>query len=138
MVALVIAALAMAGISASISQMADAAITMQQRTYANWIGMNRITEMRLTNTVPEVSETSGELTYANQEWTWTATVSETGVENLFRVDVAVALAESGEQVRTVTGFIGEPVRPGIANAAWSNAGVAPGDDDEPVPDGDTQ
>lgn len=129
MVALVIAALAMAGISASISQMADAAITMQQRTYASWIGMNQVTQMRLANVIPEVAESNGEVTYANQDWLWTATVSETGVENLFRVDVAVSLAASGERIRTVTGFIGEPVQPGLANAAWNSAGANPGDGD---------
>ncbi len=135
MVALVIVALSLGAITASVSQMADAAITMQQRTWANWIAHNQITEMRLANVVPDVTETEGEVSYAGQEWLWTAVVSETGVENLFRVDVTVSLAVNGDPVRTVTGFIGEPVQPGLANAAWSSFGV-PGDDGEGEDEGD--
>lgn len=119
MVALAIAALSLAAVAAATSQMADAAISMQQRTYASWIAQNQITEMRLANVVPDVSESDGDVTFAGLEWRWTATVSETGVENLYRVDVEVALADSGDVIRTVTGFIGEPVPPGIGNATWN-------------------
>ncbi len=140
MVALVIVALSLGAIMAAISQMADAATTMRQRTYANWIGHNKITELRLANVVPEVSESDGEETFAGRDWLWTASVSETGVENLFRVDVVVSLAASGAVIRTVTGFIGEPVQPGIANAAWNNLGGAiggiDGDEEPEVDSGD--
>ncbi|MDZ7643651.1 MAG: type II secretion system minor pseudopilin GspI [Woeseiaceae bacterium] len=119
MVALAIAALSLASVMAAVSQMVDAANAMRERTYASWIAQNKIAEMRLANVIPEITETDGEVRYAGQAWTWTATVSETGVENLFRVDVAVGLAETGASVRSVTGFIGEPVAPGLANAAWA-------------------
>ncbi len=130
MVALVIVALALGAVSASISQMADAAIAMQQRTYASWIGHNKIAELRLANVVPEVSETDGDIVYAGEEWLWTATVSETGVENLFRLDVSVSLAANGDHIRTTTGFIGEPVQPGIANAAWGDTRLRDEPDDD--------
>jgi len=127
MVALVIVALSLGAITAAVGQMADAAISMQRRTYASWIGLNRITEMRLANVVPEVEESDGEVSYAGQEWLWTATVSETGVENLYRVDVAVSLAATGDVIRTVTGFSGEPVPPGLANAAPGTEGDEDGE-----------
>lgn len=133
MVSLVIVALSLGAVTAAVSQMADAGFSMQQRTYASWIAQNKVAEMRLANVVPDVAETNGEVTFANQDWRWSAKVSETEVENLFRVDVAVSLATSGETVRTVTGFIGEPVRPGIGNSAWSGAAELPGDADD---DGD--
>jgi general secretion pathway protein I len=119
MVALAIAALSLAAVAASVSQMIDAGSTMQERTYASWIAQNKIAEMRLANTVPEVSETSGEIEYAGLEWGWRATVSETGVEDLFRVDVAISYAGSDDVLRTVSGFIGEPGIPGESNRAWS-------------------
>ena len=138
MVALVIVALSLTTVSAAISQMADAAISMQQRTYASWIAQNKIAEMRLANVIPEVSETEGDIVYAGREWLWTATVSETGVENLFRVDVSVLLADSGAHVRTVSGFIGEPVTPGIANAAWNSVRLAEDPNADADGTGDTQ
>jgi len=126
MVAMAIAALGLAAVAASVSQMVDAGVAMQQRTYASWIAHNKIAELRLANVIPDVSESSGDTTYANREWTWRATVSETGVENLFRVDVQVGLADGDENIRTVTGFIGEPGLPGQANLVWINNSLAIG------------
>ena len=125
-IALAIAAVSLAAVTAAISQMVDAANGVQERTYASWIAQNRIAEMRLANVVPEVDTTRGELTYAGLDWEWRATVSETGVENLYRVDIDVGRAGSDVYVRTVSGFIGEPVVPGDANVAWSQASGAVG------------
>jgi general secretion pathway protein I len=128
MVALSIAALGLAAVTASVSQMVDAATSMQERSYANWIALNKIAELRLANVVPEVSSTSGQIEYAGIEWQWRATISETGVENLFRVDVVVSGIGEEETFRTVTGFIGEPGIPGQSNIAWtSNSPSAGGD-----------
>lgn len=121
MVALVIVSLALAGVAASMGQMIDTANTMRDRTFASWIAQNQIAEMRLAGVIPEVGESSDEVDYANTTWVWTANVSETGVENLLRVEVSVSYAGSDDRIRQVTGFIGEPVPPGQSNLAW-NAG----------------
>lgn len=127
MVALIIAALGLAAAMASISQMVDAGITLRERTYASWIAENRITEMRLQNVIPEVDDSSGEVEFADLEWRWEATVSETGVENFFRVDVDVFIAGSDDSIVRRTGFIGEPIIPGESNRAWSTGGQAIGE-----------
>lgn len=121
MVALVIVSLALAGIAASMGQMIDTANTMRDRTFASWIAQNQIAEMRLAGVIPEVGESSDEVEFANTTWVWTADVSETGVENLLKVEVSVSYAGSDDRIRQVTGFIGEPVPPGQSNLAW-NAG----------------
>ena len=120
MVALVIISLALAGVAGSMGQMIDTANTMRDRTYASWIAQNKITEMRLSSALPEVGESSGEEDYANTTWAWTADVSETGIENLMKVDVAVSYPGVDETVRLVTGFIGEPVAPGQSNQIWNS------------------
>jgi len=126
MVALAIVALALTAIAASMNQMIDAATTMRDRTYASWIAQNKITEFRLAGTMPKVSTTSGELDYGNASWSWRAVVSETGIENFMRVDVSVSYADSDYVVRTVTGFVGAPVAPGVANRQWlSSARTGP-------------
>lgn len=127
-VALAIVALALAAVVAGISQMVDAANGMKERTYAAWIAHNRIAELRLQNVVPEVSESSGEITYAGRDWSWEAVVSETGVENLFRVEVTVFAAGSSTGIRTVTGFVGEPTAPGQSNFSWMSGSQATGQD----------
>lgn len=121
MVALTIVAFSLTAIAASMNQMIDAANAMRERTYASWIAQNKITELRLANVVPEVSTTSGEVEFANSEWSWEAVVSETGVENFYRVEVSISHAGSDYTVRTVTGFIGEPLPIGSANRIWSRS-----------------
>lgn len=118
MVALAIIAFSLTTLSAGMGQMIDTSNAMRERTLASWIAQNKIAEMRLSNVVPETRETSGEVDYANAEWTWRAAVSETGVENLFRADVSVFHAGSEDRIIVVTGFIGEPVIPGQSNRSW--------------------
>ena len=68
MVALTIVALSLTAVTASISQMIDAAEAMRNRTYASWIAQNRITELRLAVDSPEVGTSNGEVQYANTDW----------------------------------------------------------------------
>jgi general secretion pathway protein I len=119
LVALAIVSFALSAIASTMVQMLNAANTMRDRTYASWIAHNKITEMRLTNVVPEPSTSSGEVEYAGYDWVWRAVVSETGVENLFRVDVSISFPGQDPLMRPVTGFIGEPVPPGQSNRSWS-------------------
>lgn len=119
MVALAIVAFSLTAIAASMNQMIDAANSMRERTYASWIAQNKITELRMANTKPETSTTSGEVTYANSDWEWRAVVAETGVENFYRINVSVSHAGSEYIVRTVTGFVGEPGAVGRANQIWN-------------------
>ena len=55
-----------------------------------------------------------------------AVVSETGVENLYRVDVSISFPGADPIMRPVTGFIGEPVPPGQSNRSWSRGPESPG------------
>ena len=120
MVALVIISLSLAGVAGSMGQMIDTANTMRDRTYASWIAQNKITEMRVSGIVPEVGESSGDVDYANTIWVWSADVSETGIENLFKVEVSVSFPGDELPVRKVTGFIGEPIAPGQSNQIWNS------------------
>ncbi|MCH7636711.1 MAG: type II secretion system minor pseudopilin GspI [Proteobacteria bacterium] len=119
MIALVIVGLTLLAMAGKMGSMLNAANTMRNYTYASWIAHNKITEMRLANVIPEVSSSSGEVRYAGVDWAWRAVVSETGVENLYRVDVSISFPGADPIMRPVTGFIGEPVPPGQSNRSWS-------------------
>jgi len=121
LIALMVISISLVAIAGEMISMLNAANTMQERTYASWIAHNKVTEMRLANVVPEVSTSSGELEYANREWAWRAVVSETGVENLFRVDVTISYPGGDPIMRPITGFIGEPVPPGQSNRSWNRS-----------------
>lgn len=119
MVALAIIALSLTAVAAKMGRMIDTSNSMRERTYASWIAQNKIAELRLANVIPDVTATSGEVDYANTVFRWRAVVSESGIENLFRVDVAVSYEDDDAVIRTVTGFIGEPVIPGQSNRSWN-------------------
>ena len=119
MVALSIVALALASAAISMSQMIGAANTLRDRTYASWIAQNKIAEIRLAGVLPEVDATSGEVDFANATWAWRAVMSETGVENLLRIDVTVSWPGEDAFIRQVSGFVGEPIPPGAGSQAWA-------------------
>ena len=118
LVSVAIVGLALTAIVASVGQMIDSGNAMRERTYASWIAQNRITELRVGTTLPETGNSNGTVEYANADWTWRTVVSETGVENLLRIDVSVSLAGETSPLRTVTGFIGPPAPAGQANQLW--------------------
>jgi len=118
MVALTIVSLSLIFVATSMSQMVFEAQTMRNRTYASWIAQNRIAELRLAPATPDVGASNGEVQFASTDWSWRAVVSETGVEDLFRIDVSVSFAGSDDNIRTVTGFVGPPGSPGGANQPY--------------------
>ena len=127
MIALIVVGLTLLAMAGKMGRMLNAANTMRDYTFASWIAHNKITEMRLANVVPEVSSSSGEVEYAGVEWAWRAVVSETEVENLYRVDVTISYPGSDPIMRPVTGFIGEPVSPGQSNRSWSRGPESSGE-----------
>lgn len=134
MVALLIVASALAAMGTTMVRAIGDAGAMRDRTYASWIAQNKIVEMRAAGVVPKTGSTNGEVEYASSDWAWRATVNETGIDGLLRVDVEVSHPGDDSPIRTVTGFIGEPVQPGSANRAWLSGGgrpgAEPGDDDD--------
>lgn len=118
LVAVSIVGLSLAAVVATMGQMIDSGNAMRERTYAAWIAQNRITEIRVRPVLPEVGNSTGTVEYANTEWTWRAVIAETGVTDLYRIDVSVSLADDGDPIRTVTGFVGPPAPIGEANGRW--------------------
>ena len=109
--ALVIVALGMLGVIQAVTQAARNGTYLREKTLAHWIAMNVITERRLLATPPDVAESSDNVEFAGQRWRWTMTVTQTEVESLRRMDVAVRPADrpDGEALATVTGFYGTAI-----------------------------
>ena len=127
MVSLVVISLSLTAAAVSLGQVISSTNSMRDRTYASWIGQNRLAELRLSGELPDTGLTNGEVQYAGVDWRWETSVSETGVDNLLRVDVSVTAPDREDPAWTVTGFIGEPVIPGQANRSWASNDRNPGD-----------
>lgn len=138
--ALVIVALGMLGVIEAVTQTARNGTYLRDKTLAHWIAMNLITEQRLRSSPPEVTKSSDEVEFAGQRWRWTMVVTQTQVDSLRRMDVAVRRAEAPEDssLTTVTGFYGTAIgAAGGGTVDWlGTQSGGPSDDDDGDGDGD--
>ena len=81
---------------------------LRDRSFAEWVADNRITEVRISGDMPSVDETEGEVEFAGRQWHWLTKVSQTQVKGLRRIDVSVRRDEDPEDSSLVTlsGFVG--------------------------------
>jgi general secretion pathway protein I len=134
--ALVIVALGMLGVIEAVTQTARNGTYLREKTLAHWIALNVITEKRLQQEPPPVTESSGDVEFAGQRWRWTMQVTQTQVASLRRMDVSVRAAEAPDSsaLDTVTGFYGSAIgAAGGGRLDWSGAdrvGSAGGGNDD--------
>ena len=81
---------------------------LRDRSFAEWIADNRLTEIRTSGDMPSVDETAGEVEFAGRQWHWLTKVSQTQVQGLRRIDVSVRRDEDPENssIVTLSGFVG--------------------------------
>ena len=135
--ALVIVALGMLGAITAVNMATRNGTYLREKTLAHWIGMNVITERRLAQSPPEVTESNGDVESAGERWRWNMKVTQTAVETLRRMDVSVRLASApeGTSLATVTGFYGTATgAAGAVSLDWSGASTAGDAEGEPEED----
>ena len=127
MIALAIVSLGMMAVNAQLNRYVVSAIYIEQKTLASWIASNVLTELSVAPEWPPLGETEGEVEFAQRQWIWRAGVSETPVENLRRVDVAVFLDDNPEiQIHSMSGFLEPPPPRGFVPLRWLSGGMGVG------------
>ena len=108
-VALAIVAIGMLAVFKTIGDTVNNVDELRDRSLAEWIADNRITEVRVSGEMPSVEETAGEVDYAGRKWHWVTKVSQTQVKGLRRIDVSVRrdTDPDGSIIVTLAGFIGQ-------------------------------
>ncbi len=108
-VALAIVAVGMLAVFKTIGDTVNNVDELRDRSFAEWIADNRITEMRVSGEMPSVEETAGEVDFAGRKWHWVTKVSQTQVKGLRRIDVSVRRDSDpeGSSIATLAGFIGK-------------------------------
>jgi general secretion pathway protein I len=148
MVALAIITLGLMAVFNGIIQISDQSTHLRERAFAHWVAMNEITRLRVAGAMPDVSEFDGDVEFANASYRWAATVSETGVEDLRRIDLNVSYVDTPDDIiATTVGFVAPRAPPVPGGGSWSGGGDAGGrgdrddgrddeDDNDPDPDQD--
>ena len=127
MVALAIITLGLMAVFNGIIQISDQTTHLRERAFAHWVAMNEITRLRVAGAMPDVSEFDGDVEFANASYRWAATVSETGVEDLRRIDLNVSYVDTPEDViATTVGFVAPRAPPVPGGGSWSGGGSADG------------
>ena len=105
MVAVAVLAIAMGALLAGMAQYTSAASRLRERTFAEMVAHNRLTEIQLDREWPDVGRSDGDVELANIEWRWFVEVKETQDDNLRRVDVRVQARDREENLATLSAFL---------------------------------
>lgn len=107
-IALTIIAVALAAVISAASATVYNAAGLQERTFAHWVAMNKLTEMQVMGEFPAPRKTSGSTLMVEHEWFWKMEVVETADENVRKVEIAVRTNENDENSLVhLTGFVGK-------------------------------
>lgn len=150
LVALAIVAIGLTALFAATSQTVRASAYLREKTLAQWIALNRITEARLEGNPPADKDMSGDVEYAGETWRWELKTIQTPVKGIVRLEARAALADAAEDSWPgfATGFMGNAIAPpGTPPLNWlgettstSAPGKAPPGSAPPVepPPGDSE
>jgi len=141
-IALFVVALGIGALLAALVSSADSLGRLRDKSLAEWIALNRISEVRLSGRKPTAGITTGSIEYGGRPWSWQQIISDPGMAGMLRIDVQVAPSTGGTApsgtaanaeaarrafpaVATAYGFIGTSVSPptGI-DPDWSLAAAA--------------
>ena len=79
---------------------------LMETTFAQWIALNRLAELKLENSWPNTGKSNGKVEFADVQWYWLQEVIKTPEEDFRRVDISVykLKIKNNEPVATVTSF----------------------------------
>lgn len=112
LIALAILAISMVAVIGTAGHSTLLSSQLRDDTFADWVGMNELTSLRLNAEWPSGDSLNGDADMAGEKWHWKATISKTEDPDLLRIDVDVSSSlKPDDVVTTVTGFMGRPQAP---------------------------
>jgi general secretion pathway protein I len=115
LVALIIVAFGAGALMSTLTSSADTVGHLRDKTFAEWIALNQISELRLEVSRPSAGEAGGDLEYAGQRWRWHRVVTDQGIADILRIEMTVSRLPAGDKeepaLATAWGFIGRAVAP---------------------------
>jgi general secretion pathway protein I len=109
-VALAVLAVAMGALISGMGRYADSAAVLREKTVALWVAHNRLTELGLEPSWPEIGKSDGDVEMAGAEWRWNVTVAETPDPRVRRVDIVVRVKGAEVDSVALSSFLSERAR----------------------------
>jgi general secretion pathway protein I len=93
LVALAIVVVGMAAVMGALTSSASTAAYLRDRTFAQWVALNQIANLRLSGQKPPTGNSDGDTDFAGRSWHWHQEVVTTELPGVERIDVSVRLAD---------------------------------------------
>ena len=129
LIALAIVAMSVGALLGTITSSASNIIYLKDKTLAEWVALNRLTEVRIDQQMPGKGKRSGNTVMAGMRWEWQEEVVELPVvKGLFRIEVrARATGEVVDDSRAVDKPTAQALSPSTSSgdskdsAAWTTS-----------------
>ena len=87
LVALAIVAMSVGALLGTVTSSASNVIYLKDKTLAEWVALNRLTEARIDRNMPDKGKRTGNTVMAGMRWEWEEEVVELPIKGMFRIDV---------------------------------------------------
>ena len=128
LVALMIVAMGLAALMTAVSGTARTSGYLRDKTVAQWMALNRLSEVRLNLNKFGQNTDTGELNFANRTWHYDTRYFDTSIATMKRVVVRVYAGDAktkGNPLAESTGFLGSALAvPGSSNVDWTTGSTA--------------
>jgi general secretion pathway protein I len=114
LVALMIVAMGLAALMIAVSGTARTSGYLRDKTLAQWMALNRLSEVRLNLTKFGQNTDTGEINFANRSWHYDTRYFDTSIATMKRVVVRVYAGDAktkSNPLAEATGFLGTSVSP---------------------------
>jgi general secretion pathway protein I len=110
LVALAVVTIALAATIRAVGIQVDQTTYVRDKTFAQWVGLNRIAELRALAVWPDVGETTDEEEMGGRVWYWRETIAQLSDEDLRQVEIEVSTEKGfdADPLITVTGYLLNP------------------------------
>jgi general secretion pathway protein I len=123
LVALMVVAMGLAALMVAVSGTARTSGYLRDKTLAQWMALNRLSEVRLNLNKFGQNTDTGELRFANRTWHYDTRYYDTSIATMKRVVVRVYAGDAktkGNPLAESTGFLGSSLStPGLSNVDWT-------------------
>ncbi len=87
LVALAIVAMSVGALLGTLTSAASNISYLREKTLAEWVALNRLTEIRIAGLMPDKGKRSGNAVMGGMRWQWEQDVVELPIKGMWRVDV---------------------------------------------------
>jgi general secretion pathway protein I len=118
LIALAIVAMSVGALLGTVTSSASNVIYLKDKTLAEWVALNRLTELRIDKSMPDKGKRSGNAVMGGMRWEWQEEVIELPIEGMLRIEVrAHATGEFVDDSRPVEKPTSQKLSPSSASGS---------------------